>query len=78
MPISRSSLEFLRRHNRRPTPRTSQHRFDVDGQQVNRLPLDRGQLEPSVLIAALGDPPPDRGVTDRWPPSQEVGHEPTA
>lgn len=72
MPVSRSAIEFLRRHGVQPTPHPSHPRFDMEQLRLNRVPLKREQLNPELQLDVPGAPPPDRGVTDPWPPPQEV------
>ncbi len=69
---SRSPAEFLRRHGIVPTPVAPARGLDIGRLKVNRISLLRDQLNPAKLLDVLGSPPPDRGVTDQWPPSQEV------
>jgi hypothetical protein len=69
---SRSAIEFMRRHGLRPTPRAITPRLLIDNLHVNDIPLKREQLNPNMMLDAAGDPPPDRGRTDLWPPPQEV------
>jgi hypothetical protein len=47
-------------------------RLDIGSLKVHDMPLHREQLNPNLLLDAEGDPPPDRGRTDLWPPHQEV------
>ena len=73
MPIvSRDPTEFMRRHGMRYTPRVPMPMLDIEALKVNDIPLHRDQLDPNLMRVAEGDPPPDRGRTDVWPPPQEV------
>lgn len=72
MPVSRSPLEFLRRNGLMPTPRSSLPRLDTARLRVHTIPLKPDQIDPGLVLDASGDPPPDRGITDVWPPPQEV------
>jgi hypothetical protein len=60
-------------------PRLLQPEMDVSNLVINNLPpqqMPRERLSPDLLLNANGDPPPDRGITDRFPPPVEVGDEP--
>jgi hypothetical protein len=70
--ISRSSLEFCRRLGLEPTPRLCSPVFDGGALPLHTIPLLRDQMDPRQCLDAAGEPPPDRGITDRWPPAQEV------
>lgn len=72
MTVSRSAKEFMRRHGMVNTPRAPSPIFDADAMLVHTIPLNRQQLEANLMVDVLGAPPPDRGVTDVWPPPQEV------
>lgn len=78
MPTSHSALEFMRRNGIVPTPRGRQPRLDTRRIVAANVPLERSVLDPGVLLEANGDPPPDRGIADLWPPPQEVVDEPNA
>ena len=70
--VSRDPTEFMRRHGIRHTPRVPMPRLDIGALKVHDIPLHRDQLNPNLMLDAEGDPPPDRGRTDLWPPPQEV------
>ena len=70
--VSRSAVEFMRRAGILPTPRVANPRLDMSRLKTDQIPLDRDQLDPSLMLDAAGSPPPDRGLTDPWPPPQEV------
>ena len=70
--VSRSSLEFMRRNGFVNTPRSLMPIMDVSANKLYTIPLQRSQLVPALMLDAQGDPPPDRGITDQWPPAQEV------
>ena len=69
---SRNPMPFLRRHGIRPTPRISCPILDFNALKVDTIPLLREQLDPNLMLKAAGDPPPDHGQIDTWPPPQEV------
>lgn len=70
--VSRSAVEFMRRCGIVPTPRVANPRLDMSMLKTDRIPLDRDQLDPSLMLDAAGSPPPDRGLAAPWPPTQEV------
>lgn len=69
---SRSALEFMRRNGLIETPRAPRPRLNFRDLIINTMGLKREQVDPDLMLDADGDPPPDRGVTDRWPPEFEV------
>lgn len=72
MSISRSARGFLERVGVRTTRRTQVPRLDLPHLRVQTLPLEKDQLAPELLLDTQGDPPPDRGKLDTFPPPQEV------
>jgi hypothetical protein len=72
MSTSRNARGFLERIGVRTTRRTQVPRIDLPHLRVQTLPLESDQLAPELLLDAQGDPPPDRGRLDEWPPPQEV------
>jgi hypothetical protein len=69
---SRSAAEFMRRHGMIETPRPARPRVAAGQLRLNDIPLSARQVDAHQMLDAAGDPPPDRGVTDQWPPAQEV------
>lgn len=73
--LSRSSVEFLRRHGRLSTPPKPHPRLDPEALRLGSFPLGAGQRNAAYLVDAEGDPPPDRGKADVWIPPVEVSDE---
>ena len=69
---SRSSRPFLQRQGLLETPVTPTPRQDFTNMRINSIPLQQRQLNPAMMLDVAGDPSPDRGRTDEWPPAQEV------
>lgn len=69
---SRSALSFQRRNGLLPTWSVPSPRQVPCDLKIHHMPLDQRRLDPELMLDQNGDPPPDRGVTDPWPPPQEV------
>ena len=72
MPVSRSPINFLERNGVIPTLRSQKPRLDPKRLRVHTVPLGTPVPAPYQMLDTPGDPPPDRGKIDPWPPPQEV------
>jgi len=75
---SRSARNFLERngvYSTRRSPVTPRLDTTKAGLRVNTIPLQQPSLNPDLLLDNNGAPPTDRGITDPWPPPQEVSDE---
>ena len=71
MVISRNPLQFLRRHGLVDEPVRPRPRLDVMGLLVHTIPLASPPKPPhTIMRQAMGDPPPDRPMTQAWPAEQ--------
>lgn len=68
MAISRSALEFLRRHGLVDEILPPRSRLNLTDLLVNTIPLiSPPQPDQVVLRSFEGEPPPDREATRPWP-----------
>ena len=70
--VSRSAVSFLRRHGYYATPRAAPVQLDLDQLAWSVTPLAPSQVNPALVLNVEGDPPPDRGRIDVWPPPPKV------
>ena len=74
MPTSRSPIAFMRRSGLLRTPPVPAPRLDTGQLRACLVPLDQRQLDPAQMHDTNGAPPTDRGLTENWPPPQELSN----
>lgn len=70
MASSRSARPFQERLGLARTRSLPLPRLDLGALKINTLPLDSPFPAPLSRLEVEGSPPPDRGVTRAWPPSE--------
>lgn len=72
MAVSRSPLEFLRRQGLQDETLRPAPRLDIAALLIHTYPLASPPMpSQTVLRAAEGDDPPDRGLSRPWPSTDE-------
>lgn len=69
--ILKGCRAYLERSGLMPTYRLPLPRFAGSQLTVHNEPLSAPLPDPALMYHINGDPSPDRGVTQVWPPTQE-------
>ena len=69
---SKCPRRFLERFGRIPTERRTRPRQPLGLSRANSLPLEPEQLNPDQVLRDSGLPDAGGGVTQPWPPEQQV------